>query len=762
MSRLSASALFIAVSGLAFTARTSHADTLDRLLEEVSALGQQAQGLGPHYLQRGESMGAQYVAKRLIEGENIYRMRDYERATIIFMDIIENHSNHTAYPDALFLYADCLFLSNDFIGARSWFEKFLKMSHLPGAGRYKEKAVARLIEIAIHLDDYEEVEEYVKIIGQYPSDESRYVRGKYLFFRGDYEGAKQLFQSITTESELKYKALYMLGVAFTQQGSYDEAIKVFLAGLKIEPSTKTEREIVDLMKLGAGRLYYEQGLLTHATEIYEQISQNSRYFDAALYEGASVLIQAGDTLRAEQALEVLTITVPESQYLPKAKMLRGNLLLRAGRYKDAERVFDELVKEFTPLMNQLEQVIREQKNTQKFFFDIVERSMMTLDVSTALPDIVVKWVGEEPEVQRALTLAKDLGSAKGNVRETERLARLMATVLDGPSRINAVPMLREGMRRSQQILNRLAQLRGELSVILEEEAGSEIPAILQLSQERRQVRQLLSKLPTTKEEFKTREAQTREIFSRMKNELQRNAIRLDQLNAMTVAIERFVQDPKYAQEVPPTSLRTAVSETLRHRAAVQKMQGDLDDLRIDVERAGYEVGVGDKNDAEDWKLRKRAMLLSRRERQLIQPRKRDDVARIDSGLETIHRIEQRLGKFQGAIRATADQRVAAVLQQVLTERNKIEGYYSELSSLGKEAETVVAGVAFENFSSVRKRFHELILKADVGIIDSAWLRKEFHTTRISDLTNERLKNIRRLDEEFRGVSPTTTEQLGHE
>jgi TolA-binding protein len=736
---------------------TARADLLDEVIDEANSLDEQAAGLGPHYLRGGQFKGDQYVAERLVDGENYYRVKDYQRASIIFMDIIENYSGHAAYPDALFLYADSVFLSEDYVGARAWFREFLDKSGLPGAGRYKEKAIARLIETSIHLNDYEGVDEHVTQLRRFKSDEARYVTGKYRFFRGDFQSAEGLFKSITKPSLTKYKATYMLGVALTQQGKYKEAIEVFLEGGKTKATTRVTQEIVDLMNLGAGRLYYEQGQMAHAAACYQKVGQSSRYFDSALYEGASVLIQAGDTVRADQTLEVLSITVPDSRYLPRAKMLRGNLLLRAGRYDEAEQVFEELVEEFTPLMTQLERVIEEQKDTRKFFFDIVERSISTLDVSTVLPPLVVKWVGEEPEVQRALGVAKDLGAAKGYVRETERLVRLLEAVVEGPSRINAVPMLREGMRRSQQIANRLGQLRVKLSVIADDELKDEVSGLGKLTGERQRLIRETAALPTTREEFRNREHKSREVCSRMRNELSRTAIRLDQLNAMTVAIERLIDYPRYIKGVPKANIQAVSSELRRHRHAILEMQRNLDDIRIDIEKAGYQTGIGDADDKKDAQLNHRARQLAQKERGLFGSRGGKDAERIRTAHKIIDRVERKVIRFQKEVAQEAGRQVKRIRAQVNQERDRIAGYYTELSSLGGEAETVVGGVTFESFSAVRKRFHELVLKADVGIIDVAWLRKEAHTGRISELTSERLKDIKRLGDEFQEVQKESSE-----
>jgi len=76
---------------------------------------------------------------------------------------------------------------------------------------------------------------------------------------------------------------------------------------------------------------------------------------------------------------------------------------------------------------------------------------------------------------------------------------------------------------------------------------------------------------------------------------------------------------------------------------------------------------------------------------------------------------------------------------------------AELRALRQEAEEVVGGVTYENFTGVRKRFRDLVIKADVGILDVSWLRKEEHTSRGTDLSRARAKELRQLDEEFREV-----------
>jgi TolA-binding protein len=727
------------------------ADEIRDIRIEADEIRDRAATLSTQFFGHEGFRGANYAEERLIDGENFYRLKDYQRAAIIFMDIIESYPDSPSYPDALFYFADSLFLSRDYHGAREWFRRMLDESHESGMARFRTRAIERLIEIAIHLNEFEGVETYFNQLGQSPGPEARYIKGKYLYFRGDQEAALREFGGVGGDKTLELKAAYFTGAIHTEAERYDQATAVFSEAAGRQPESPEDQEVIDLLNLALGRLYYEKDFVENASAAYQRIGQRSKYFDAALYEAASVLIRAGDTIRAERTLEVLTLAMPDSQYIPKAKLLRGNLLLRSGRYDEAEEVFEETIGEFTPVKEKLEELMAEQQDMRKFFSGLIERSMTTLDVSGMLPSLVVKWVTEENEVQRALELTSDLGVAREYARETERLVRLLEAVIDGPSRINAIPNLRSAMRKSQQMSNQLSQLRGRLLSVEQRKLGGSDPGLEELRRERKQLQDDLDRLPTSGNEFDKREEKSRSVYRRMRHELARNEIRLDKLQAIIVALERFVEDPRYTEGATEESLDALRAELLRHRRGVEEMREKVGAIRDGVERARYQVGVGDSADDRDRELRERIRELSRRERELLRGRGGETGRRLDGVYAVIDQAEQVLSAFQRKVRTEADRRIEEMRAQVKREKDRLKRYRSEIQALNDEAEQVVGGVTYANFSSVRKRFHDLILKADVGIIDVAWMRKEEHSDRISELTKTRLSEIKRLDEEFQEV-----------
>jgi TolA-binding protein len=727
------------------------ADEISSAESEVREIRDKANGLGPQYLKAGGLRSAHYAEERLIDGENFYRLKDYQRAAIIFMDLIETYPDHAVYPDASYYFADSLFLSRDYFGARQWFQRVIEEGSRPGMARFRLKAMGRLIEIAIHLNEFEGVEKYLDQLGQTATPETSYIKGKYFYFKGDVERARQEFAQVKGNGELELKAAYFIGAVLTKQGRFDDAIEAFKTGAARSATTPSEQEVVDLLNLGLGRLYYEKEMLPEASKAYETVGEYSIYYDTALYEAASAKIRAGDAATAERLLEVLTLAVPDSKYIPRAKLLRGNLLLHEGRYDDAEAVFQETIGEFTPVQEQLDQVMSEQQDTRRFFTALMEKGLTTTDVSGALPPLVMKWVGEEPEVQRALTVTTDLGTAREYTLETERLIRLIEAVIDGPSRVNAIPTIRGAMRRSQQLSNRLGQLRSSLLDIAQKKFGAGDGELRQLAVERQQLQAQLNALPTSDDDFQQREEKARAVYQHMNQELARNEIRLDRLVAMVVALERFIADPAYVEGVPEQSIQGLRDELNRHRDGVDEMREELTKLREDVERARYQIGVGDNLDRSDAQLREKVRQISVKERELLRSRGGEVGRRLDAVLGMIEETDQTITDFQIAAEKEADRQIEDIRRQVLAEREHVKGYRTELSALGDEAEEVVGGVTFENFSNVRTRFHNLILKADVGVIDVAWERKEEHKDRGSTFNKDRLAEIQNLDREFEEV-----------
>jgi tetratricopeptide (TPR) repeat protein len=745
---------FISIAFVCVTLVPSHihADDMNKIRKELEDLYKTSINLPSLYLKTDRLNNDRYVAERFVDGENFYRIKDYERAAVIFLDIIENYTNYSVYIDALFLYADALFLSGDVLAAKQAFERFITESNRQDAARFKERALERLIEIAVRTDSFEGMDQYLMMLKQYPTEAARYTEGKFFYFKKDFTRAQEALGAVHKDSQLNLKAQYLIGAIFTINGRFEDALSVFAKVLSGNPVTSENRDIIDLVNLGAARLNYELGRFDDALKSYRQIKESSPYYDSSLYESASSMFQAGDASRAEQTLEVLTTSVPDSRYFLRAKMLRGNLLLRDNQFDEAEELFNKMVQEFTPMISRLNPLIERQEGPSHYLGELVESNISSLDIAGVLPPLVLKSIEDEPEVKRALNLNSEFDDAENNLRETKRLMHLIEAVIKGRNSSDIIPFFREGKRRGSILINRLSQLRFVLSAMGEERVKDDSSELSSLRSRRIQLSEKIYALPTDEEEFVSREDESKEVFFRMNAELQRNAIRLDQSDATVTAIVQFIDDARYREGISKEAIEAVKQELIRIRTANAGLRVQLSDLRNAVEEARYQVRVGDSCDEIDAKVRDDIRVLSNKERTIFEKVKGRFAKELGELFRRIDEIEATVFDFDKKMTNESIIRMEKIRSQLFVELENLRNCDEQAARLRGEIKEVVGGVTFENLSSVRKRFLDLVIKADVGILDSAWLRKETHTSKISKLNEERLEEIQNLERDFQEMT----------
>lgn len=713
--------------------------------------------LRERYLKNGNFHGEHYPEERLIDGETHYQLQDYQRASIILLDVIENYPDNAAFPEALFYYADSLFLARDYYGARTEFVRFLALGDRSGVAAFRSAAIARLVEVAIHLNDFTNIEQYIDLLGQNMDARARYVKGKYLYFQGEYDRARVAFAAVSGNVELAMKAAYFVGVTYVKEDRLDEAAEAFGQATDTFKDVDSSRSnLMDLLVLAHGRVLYEKDFVENAISAYNKIDKYSPYYDVALYEAAAVHMRAGNTIGAERMLEVLTMAIPESRYIPKAKLLRGHLLLSAGRYEEAEKVFTQTVKEFSPVKKLMDKALEQSGSTGEFFDLLMARSLDSLNIQSVIPKEVVMWAGEEPEVKRAFVLTDDLGKARAYTGESERLAALIGAVINGSNPVNAIPVLRGTMRQNQQFRNQLAKLVVRLMVEAEEEYDS--AKILRLKQERIRLGNKVTALPVSEKQFQARDQKARHAYDEMRRELTRNEGLIDKLLAVIVGLERYISKSDYRAAVSSQVMEGYWSQLNRYRAGVESIQERIDVLKVDIEKATYQIGIGGEQDKNDDRMVNKLFSLANQYARVI-PASNRTTRRLSTAFTAVANAQRATEKLASEIEAQATRKVARLRIELRAEEVKIEQYKTQLDALHGEAKEVVNGVAKENFSGIRKRFHALLLKADVGIVDIAWMRKEEHKSRAMQLSKRRTHEIQTLERDFKEVEGFADETL---
>ncbi len=775
-------------------ATPAHAQEVPRVGSELTEIDGEVAALVREPLRQTTQRSPTYVEERLTDGELFYRLRDYLRASIIFTDIVENHASHRAYPDAMFLLGESLFQARDLLGARTRYKTIIDNANNATFRPFVQRSLGRLIEIAIRIRDFDDVDSYFQRLSQLPPSEigatTAYFRAKYLYNRAVpdddevvggsatvntsmLDESRRAFEAVQSGGEYFLQARYFIGVIHTLRGEYPQAIEAFRQVLRTQPETPEQREVTDLTQLALGRLYYETDQLDQAVEAYQAVPRTSSSFDTALYEIAWVYIRLGDSTRAERALEVLSVAAPDSHYIPDAKVLRGNLLLRNGRYgrtcmtnaegeevcseeDGAEEVFRNVRREFGPVYRELEQIRRDHEgNLHSYFRGLVRENMDDFDVNDFLPESARRWVVLEGDFDRALTVLSDLSQARQMVAETHDLILRLNAALTAPSRVTIFPDLRGQREQTTAYRNRLARLRQRLITIEARQNPAAANGELgQVRERRRRIERALGGMPTSDDDFISRDDQLLNRYRRLNRDLNEMRVEVMGLEARIVATERFVADTAEQQD----NLDAVRAELRAQQSAVEQYREQIEQLERGIEVGRIQVGVGDVRYQRDDRLRDEYRRLIDRERELSGGGRSET----DRLFSRITGIESQLDTRDRQIDQVVSERVANMERVIAEESQKLDGYRAAIASLEGETEEVVGAVTYENFNRVRDRFYDLVLRADVGLIDVAWARREEHRSRVDMLTRERSRDIQALDDEFRDIMDESTDDEGEE
>lgn len=758
--RARALGVLVAVSLGAFSSRGARAQDPAR---DLAAIEQSAEELFARQLSATSLRSPTHVEERLTDGELFFRLHDYQRSAIILSDIVDNYPEHRAAPDALFLLGESLLAAGDDFGARTRFRVILDRGAEPRFRPYVQRALGRLVEIAIRTHDFTGVEGYFQRLAQLGDNDAEgtttYYRAKYLYSRAVpfqdqaasevtpettldltvLEQARALFASVPAASPLNAQARYFVGVVHTLRREFPQAIEAFRSVLEGQATTQAQRQVAELAWLALGRIYYETDQLQEAVDAYQSVPRTSTVFARALFEIAWVHIRMGDAVRAERALEVLTVAAPDSPLIPDGKLLRGQLLLRAGRFDAALRVFREVREEYGPIRRELDAIAEAHPDVRAYFRQLVRENMEAFDANHFLPERAREWASLEGEFERSLSVLSDLAQTRQLVRETEQLAERLGGALASRDVVHIFVDLRNARRETDSLSNRLIRVRAAL--LAGESRGGGSPELEQVRARRRELEQQLENAPRSPDAFADRAAARTRETAALGRTLRELEVQLIGLEARATATERFLAAT--AEQRQGQDVSGVLQELANHRASIETYRTQITELRHELE--SIRLG-GDDETIREQQLRAQYIELVAEERRL------SGGGANDRTFERIASLETRLAERDAQILGFANERVATMRQTLAEEQVRIEGYRRELTALETESEDVVGGVTYATFQSVRRRFYNLILQADVGRIDVAWQRREQHRLRIEQLTRERAEELQRLDDEFREIT----------
>ncbi len=731
-------------------------------------------------------------AERVAAGDMLLRNKDYDRAIEALSKIVELHRQgkapEAAYADASLLLGEGYMATKQYLSARRHFREILDKGAQSPYDGFVGKALSRLVDIALRTDDLPGLDYVFERLSRLPSTDRSgslaYARAKALYAKKDYGAAKAAVNSVPAGSPYTPQAQYLLGVvmlkealaatpaapaapAATAAGTpapapppdarFVQAIEQFRKVTRI-PATKPEQEhVVDLAWMAIGRLFYETNNYLDAVEAYSHVGRNSPEFSTTLYELAWVFVRLGDYQRAQRALEVLTITDPNNLELADGSLLRADLMLRSGDFQNALNLYRNVREHFDPIRKSVDDFLASTSDPA-VYYDKLTADEATMATETKLPKVVLEWARAQAEDQHVFGMIDDVTRSRDLVKRSRKLAVRLNAVLSVPTRVKAFPELRSGLQHSMSLMNKLTKARMTLAEGMDDVADSGAGGELaRVRAERRGLMKRLGWLPVTEGDFSRREDAGDRQWNKVSQVLQSLTVEADKLAAIVNGLKRVLKDAdQYGVTADATSRQRFKLEIEANERDLQTYNKRIEEYRDAIENGRAQIGFGDQRYVDDDDARKKFREVFTREVALVASgQDSSDAGGYAKGIQSLlGRMdidEQRLEATRAKFERQALEQAQVLRQKIAVEVGALETYAQNLDSLDQQARVLVGELAMKNFALVRDRVKNIVLRADVGIVQQAWEVREEQRVRVRNLQRERAREEQNLNDELREV-----------
>ncbi|HEX2660606.1 MAG TPA: tetratricopeptide repeat protein [Polyangia bacterium] len=397
---------------------------------------------------------------RVIDAEGLLARGRTDEAATLLLSVLREWPRSRAAQDATFLLGEALFRLGDYLSSRSFYEE--AVGGFTGTRR-EQRAVSRLIEIALHTGDYQPVDRYLKLLGRVPQAQLDpcvpYVRAKLDYQRGQLDQALAQFSAIPATSPFGAQAAYFVGTIRVKNHDLPAAAAAFDSLLRTPPppDDPAAREVHDLAQLAAARICLDQERLDCARDHYQAVQADSKVLTTALYELGFTHIRAKQFDLAQATFERLLEVDPDGAQVFDVRVLVGNLWLRRGDFTTAQRWFSKTSAELTPSHDRLRAVVAASETATPpgeatFPSGLAAMGVEGIARGAFETKASRNWVLADPEAARLLRMAKDIADAPVELTNNRRSLRDIEAALANPDSRTLFPDL----TRSRSALTRIS------------------------------------------------------------------------------------------------------------------------------------------------------------------------------------------------------------------------------------------------------------------------------------------------------------------
>jgi tetratricopeptide (TPR) repeat protein len=613
--------------------------------------------------------------------------------------------------------AEELFLSGNLGLSETRYLTILRTKNHP----FRPDAVRRLLEIYAKDTDlrrFEELYDREIVRGSVqPNDLTRYTIGKALWLRGDPTRAAGYFDQIPSESTFSLRARYFRAALRVAAGSAEE-LDVALASFRDIASTQgpsaADVEVVEAARLAVGRILYERGRYEEAVAAYESIDEKGPSAAVRLYELTHAQLRRGRNDLALMTSKEFLERFPDDPDAASLSLLRADMLFRADDMAAALKAYEDVGRAFVPVRDRFKALAESTQGGESYVhavMDIERDAKSGADAADALPPFAMALLQDDPELERAIGLFREIEEQDNALDVSESLIQQIGAAIGSGAdasvaaqglRVDATEGLVATLRDRSKLLDLELDWLATASVVPEgllraRARLEDVDRTLEVLS--RRVRELTYALADLRADRRVQDDRVRELTGRMtalKVNLaeERDSATPDELADMELQIAEIqaqIDEVRQRGEGPKDVDKVCV-EVVAEAEALAPL---LESVAIDAGSwRSVRTGSGDGLDPV--------------------------VARLSRLHETLQRSVTRYAWVNKVLAGGAEAELYRIREAWTTEKTEVAKQRRELVARYDDADVVASTVVRSNFARIASSFADDVMKADFGVVQVYW------------------------------------------
>jgi len=750
-----------ALLGITAQANASVKGDLDLAETQLKGLDQRIAEMRGRYVNPLQVESERNFEHRYSRAMFLYKSEDYINASVIFSDLIEfpDVRKRAEYYELLWYLGDCLTRAKNYLTARDLLERVVAY----GDGqKFYSSALIKLIEIAVDIGQFNDAEGYYRKLKRSGSTEGwdliQYAYAKSLHKKGDLARSLRTFNEISENSDKYFQALYFSGVIYVQQNKLEKAYEVFESLRRMTEKKEDVVTLYELATLSSARVLFEFGKYDEALSLYRILPVESKYFDQAYYEIAWIYIKEEKYSEAANTLDMMLLAFPDSIYAPDSQVLKGNIHLLEGRYTEANSSFNNVINKYAGVVEIMDKMLEESVGKEA---EVIREVLF--GGSTKVPPIAMAWLAEQQDIASALAVSNELENGKRDSEESAKIIAALKMHLDQESKANLFPPLREGRDQAVEVNHQLTALNKAFATMSVKLVGGNFSAaerkeLEAVQKKRRELEKLYNEIPKTMQARYERRARQIETMQNLEHEIHNLSLQMKSVDDIVEKIlgkqDKLRGNPKMSKKF----MAQVESEVEQVNKVAKEMADELMKLKREIGQGVERSKIGDNVNKADEQIRLEMERALKKERALLDKMRKGlsdkDAMMFDRIQRSKHksdRLESEVRVFFRDLEALVAERVVDFMKQVDAEQKMLAEYTSQLSKLRQQTEEMATRIAKINMHEVRDHFYNIYLKANVGVIDISWQKRQNIREKIEGLLEARSEEKDRLNRSFEGL-----------